>query len=209
MGSVIKTKCGWSRRSSTSRALRLVLREGNGRVEESIRLSLLAQGKAMGCHRKRAVDALRASCLACPQIPPRTLSVLVRNDMVHRSQLLVIPSEAKGRVEESAGRSLARTIHRCSKRKVRGAVPRVVFDPRGAEAHLTVRRAPRGEKTAMGAVHRASRPEAGESSGLGSRAGTRQASSLDPVWAGGSRIEHPESCLPAPSRPRYCPSVHD
>jgi len=52
--------------------------------------------------------------------------------------------------------------HQLSRRGRRGAVPSGVFDPRGAESYLTVRRAPRGEKTPLGAVHRRSQQEAGE-----------------------------------------------
>ena len=37
---------------------------------------------------------------------------------------------------------------------------------RGAESYLTVRRAPRGEKTPLGAVHRRPQQEAGEICGL-------------------------------------------
>ncbi len=62
---------------------------------------------------------------------------------------------------------LARTSHRVSSRGRRGAVPSWVFDPRGAEAYLTVRRAPGGEKTQLGAVHRRPQQTAGEKCGLG------------------------------------------
>jgi len=41
-----------------------------------------------------------------------------------------------------------------------------VFDPRGAERVLAVRRAPRGEKTPPGAVHRRPQQEVGEICGL-------------------------------------------
>ncbi len=44
---------------------------------------------------------------------------------------------------------------------------RGVFDPRGAEAYLTVRRAPRGEKTPLGVVPRRPQKKAGEKCGLG------------------------------------------
>ena len=63
-------------------------------------------------------------------------------------------------------RLLARTSHRCSSRGCRGAVPSGVFDPRGAEAYLTVRRAPRGEKTSLGGVHLRPQQETGEMCGL-------------------------------------------
>ena len=66
---------------------------------------------------------------------------------------------------------LSRTSHRCSSRGCRGAVPSGVFDPRGAEAYLTVRRAPRGEKTSPGGVHRRPQQETGEKCGLGPRFG--------------------------------------
>jgi len=55
--------------------------------------------------------------------------------------------------------SLARISHRVSSRGRRGAVPSGVFDPRGAERVLAVRRASRGEKTPLGAVHRRSQQE--------------------------------------------------
>ena len=45
-------------------------------------------------------------------------------------------------------------------------MPSGVFDPRGAEAYLTVRRAPRGEKTSLGGVHRRPQQETGENCGL-------------------------------------------
>ena len=48
-------------------------------------------------------------------------------------------------------------------------MPSWVFDPRGAEAYLTVRRAPGGEKTQLGAVHRRPQQTAGEKCGLGTR----------------------------------------
>ncbi len=57
---------------------------------------------------------------------------------------------------------LAHISHRVSSRDRRGAVPSGVSDPRGAERVLAVRRAPRGEKTPLGAVHRRSQQEAGE-----------------------------------------------
>ena len=41
-------------------------------------------------------------------------------------------------------------------------MPSGVFDPRGAEAYSTVRRAPRGEKTLLGAVHRRPQQTVGE-----------------------------------------------
>ena len=62
---------------------------------------------------------------------------------------------------------LARISHRVSSRGRRGAVPSGVFDPRGAERVLAVRRAPRGEKRPLGAVHRRAQQEAGEIRGLG------------------------------------------
>ena len=61
---------------------------------------------------------------------------------------------------------LTRTSHQVSSREQRGAVSRWVLDPRGAEAYLEVRRAPRGEKTNLGAVHRRPQQEAGEICGL-------------------------------------------
>jgi phosphoglycolate phosphatase-like HAD superfamily hydrolase len=62
--------------------------------------------------------------------------------------------------------SLARVSHQLSSRGQRGAVPSGVYDPRGAESYLTVRRAPRGEKTPLGAVHRRPQQKAGEKCGL-------------------------------------------
>jgi len=62
--------------------------------------------------------------------------------------------------------SLARTSHQLSQRGRRGAVPSGIFDLRGAESYLTVRRAPRSEKTPLGAVHRRLQQEAGEKCGL-------------------------------------------
>ena len=44
-------------------------------------------------------------------------------------------------------------------------MPSEVFDPRGAESYVTVRRAPRSEKTPLGVVHRRPQPEAGEKCG--------------------------------------------
>jgi hypothetical protein len=61
---------------------------------------------------------------------------------------------------------LARTSHQLSWRGRRGAVPSGVFDLRGAESYLTVRRAPRSEKPPLGAVHRWPQQEAGEKCGL-------------------------------------------
>jgi endonuclease-3 len=60
---------------------------------------------------------------------------------------------------------LARDSHQLSSRGRRGAVPSGVSDPRGAESYLKVRRAPRGEKTPLGAVHRRPQQKAGEKCG--------------------------------------------
>jgi len=54
----------------------------------------------------------------------------------------------------SSTSSLARISHRVSSRGRRGVVPSGVCDPRGAECVLAVRRAPRGEKTPLGEMHR-------------------------------------------------------
>ena len=62
--------------------------------------------------------------------------------------------------------ALARISHRLSSRGRRGDVPSGVFDPRGAEAYQAVRRAPRREKTPLGAVHRRPQQKAGEICGL-------------------------------------------
>jgi len=62
---------------------------------------------------------------------------------------------------------LARISHQLSSRGRRGAVLSGVFNLRGAESYLTVRRAPRSEKTPLGAVHRRPQQEAGEICGLG------------------------------------------
>ena len=67
-------------------------------------------------------------------------------------------------------RELVRISRQVPSRGRRGAVPSGVFDPRGAEAYSTVRRAPRGEKTPLGAVHRRPQQEAGEICGLDRRA---------------------------------------
>ena len=48
-------------------------------------------------------------------------------------------------------------------------MPSGVFDVRGAESFLTVRRAPRSEKTPLGAVHRRPQRKAGEKCGLDER----------------------------------------
>jgi hypothetical protein len=61
---------------------------------------------------------------------------------------------------------IGRVSHQLSWRGQRGAVPSGVFDPRGAESYFTVRRAPRGEKTPLGAVHRWPQQKAGEKCGL-------------------------------------------
>jgi len=45
-------------------------------------------------------------------------------------------------------------------------VPSGDLEPRGAESYLTVRRAPRGEKAPLGAVHRWPQQKAGEKCGL-------------------------------------------
>ena len=45
-------------------------------------------------------------------------------------------------------------------------MPSGVFDLRGAESYSTVRRAPRSEKTPVGAVHRRPQQKAGEKCGL-------------------------------------------
>ena len=63
-------------------------------------------------------------------------------------------------------KGLTRTSHQLSWRGRRGAVPSGVFDLRGAESYLTVRRAPRSEKTPLGAVHRRPQQKAGEKYGL-------------------------------------------
>jgi hypothetical protein len=55
--------------------------------------------------------------------------------------------------------------YRISSRERRGAAPSRVFDPRGAESHVTVRRAPRGEKTRLGGVRRQPQQQAGEMGG--------------------------------------------
>ncbi len=60
----------------------------------------------------------------------------------------------------------ARVSHQLSSRGQRGAVPSGVYDPRGAESYLTVHRAPRGEKTPLGAVHRWPQQKVGEKCGL-------------------------------------------
>jgi len=62
---------------------------------------------------------------------------------------------------------LARISHWVSSRGRRSDVPSGVFDPRGAERVLVVRRAPRGEKTPLGAVHRRPQQKAGEICRLG------------------------------------------
>jgi len=61
---------------------------------------------------------------------------------------------------------IARVSHQHSSRGQRGAVPSGVYDPRGAESYFTVRRAPRGEKTPPGAVHRWPQQKASEKCGL-------------------------------------------
>ena len=60
---------------------------------------------------------------------------------------------------------VARISHQNTSRGRRDAVPSGVFDSRGAEAYWTVRRAPRGEKTLLGKVHRRPQQEPGEVSG--------------------------------------------
>jgi len=60
----------------------------------------------------------------------------------------------------------ARIPHQLLWRGRRGAVPSGVLDLRGAESYLTVRRAPRSEKTPLGAVHRQPQQETGEKCGL-------------------------------------------
>ncbi len=69
-------------------------------------------------------------------------------------------------IENFKNAFLARISHRVSSRGRRGAAPSEVFDPRGAERVLAVRRAPRGEKTPLGAVHRRPQQKAGEICGL-------------------------------------------
>ncbi len=86
--------------------------------------------------------------------------------------------------------SLARISHRVSSRSRRGAVLSGVFDLRGAERVLAVRRAPRGEKTPLGAMHRRSQQEAGEICGL----------DLSPLRGS----YHQRSPGPWGSRPRLC-----
>jgi four helix bundle protein len=61
---------------------------------------------------------------------------------------------ASAKEVDSHLRLLARIIHKVTSRGRRGAVHRGVCDPRGAEAYLTVRRAPRGEQTPLGAAYR-------------------------------------------------------
>jgi len=63
-------------------------------------------------------------------------------------------------------KTLTRISHQLSSRGRRGAVPRGVCDLRGADAYLTVRGAPRGEKTLLGAVHRRPQQKVGEICGL-------------------------------------------
>ena len=60
----------------------------------------------------------------------------------------------------------ARISHRCSSRGRRGAVRSGAYDPRGADSYLTVRGAPRGEKTPLSAVHRRPQQKTGEICGL-------------------------------------------
>ena len=63
--------------------------------------------------------------------------------------------------------SLACISHQLSSRGRRGAVLSGVFDLRGAERVLAVRRAPRCEKTPLGATYRRPQQKAGEICGLG------------------------------------------
>ena len=76
------------------------------------------------------------------------------------------------------GAELTRTSLRCSSPGCRGAVPSGVFDPRGAEAYVTVRRAPRGEKTSLSGVHRRPQQETGEKCGLTQRLREQQGYAL-------------------------------
>ena len=82
-----------------------------------------------------------------------------------RGSVVVLDGTVTGCGQDQA-RRLARIYHQVSSRGRRGAVPSEVFDLRGAESYLTVRRAHRGEKTPMGAVHRRPQQKAGEISGL-------------------------------------------
>jgi len=66
-------------------------------------------------------------------------------------------------------RPLARISHQCSSRGRRGAVSSGVFDLRDAESYSTVRRASRGEKTPLDAVHLRPQQKIGEKCGLESR----------------------------------------
>jgi hypothetical protein len=85
---------------------------------------------------------------------------------------------------------LARISHRVSSRGRRGALPSGVFDPRGAERVLEVRRAPRGEKTPLGTMHRRSQQEAGEICGLDSVVVSSDIWSHNPTAQYLTRISH-------------------
>ena len=61
---------------------------------------------------------------------------------------------------------LTRISHQLSSRGRRGAVPSGVCDLRGADSYSTVRGAPRGEKTPLGALHRRPQQKVGEICGL-------------------------------------------
>jgi len=83
---------------------------------------------------------------------------------------MVVPGPRLPEMVEAVARALhpelACDFHQLSSRGRRGAVPSGVFDLRGAESYLTVRRAPRSEKTPLGAVHRRPQQNAGENRGL-------------------------------------------
>jgi len=91
------------------------------------------------------------------------------HDAVHTEEVssLVLEYDLQRAIHQELIGELAYISHQVSSRGRRGAVHSGVFDPRGAERVLTVRRAPRGEKTPLGAVHRHPQQKVGEICRLG------------------------------------------
>ena len=136
------------------------------------------QGLDPACVTACPLDALRFEAEAEPRtasrpgFPDTGLGPAVRLEG-ERQQAPPRMTAAPAPVSEPASADTygwqARISHWVPSRGRRGAVTSGVFDPRGAEPYLTVRRAPRGEETALGAAHRRPQQEASEIYGLGLR----------------------------------------
>ncbi len=140
--------------------------------------------RCLGRHRGRVCSFLVADLPVCPSnmatrlrgfLNPLTRGPSIdsskdaarpwRNDRLRRSLLIVIPSEDAKRPTRNlwGGQQGSSSAPRVRLARDDAFWHSISVSPKDtAEAYVTVRRAPRGEKTAMGAVHRALQPETGE-----------------------------------------------